>query len=195
MDEPAGSSRPSSYRLRVPSAMLDHGAPTRCHFCRGPGSGRPLRNFKTGLRIHLRTGNGRSPPLRRQVGGETRGARPQEVRPKPGPASRSRPLPLQLPDRRRPRGGTAADLAAQRLGFTGKRQGEGHVPARRIGNPRARSVPARSPPAAEPQVRPGVRSPPRACTPPGLSGRHEARERRRWRLRRSRLLTASPRRF
>lgn len=91
--------------------------------------------------------------------------------------------------------GLPQTLAAQRLGFTGKRQGEGQLPARRIGNPRARSVPARSPPAAEPQVRPGVRSPPRACTPPGLSGRHEARERRRWRLRRSRLLTASPRRF
>lgn len=167
MDEPAGSSRPSSYRLRVPSAMLDHGAPTRCHFCRGPGSGRPLRNFKTGLRIHLRTGNGRSPPLRRQVGGETRGARPQEVRPKPGPASRSRPPPLQLPDRRRPRGGTAADPRGSTVGVYREEAGGGAAPG-----PKDRK-PAR--PLRPCPVPAGRGAPSEAWSPESASGLHSAR--------------------
>lgn len=45
------------------------------------------------------------------------------------------------------------------------------LPARGLRHRRAPSVPAPSPPGAEPQVRPGVRRPPRACTPPSLSGR------------------------
>lgn len=109
-----------------------HRAPTRPHLLMRAGLSASPLNFRRGLRVHLRAGNGLNPPASSQLGqGDPRGdpnRRPLRLR-GAAPPPPSRPLP-GLPHRGLPRGGSAPTLVAQRFGSGGERQGEGRVPAR-----------------------------------------------------------------
>lgn len=110
-------------------------------------------------------------------------------KPAPPPAAGRRPsTPLaaapRAPPPRAPEGRVRADPSRPTVRFLRRKAGGGACPgsgALALTRPRRvlAPAPAPAPPAAEPQVRPGAGSPPQACAPPGLSGRHEAKERRR----------------
>lgn len=137
-------------------------------------SASPLK-FRMGLRFDLRAGNEliRLPPFK--LGRETRGARTPEVGPQtessPPPGRRPSTSPAAAPGSLQPpapEGRGAPTLTTQPLGSSGRKAGEGRVPARGLRLRRVPycvpyCVPILAPRAAETQVRPGVRSPLRAC--------------------------------